>query len=146
MLESDPSDEEALGTVLEGLRSGSDPKPYWAFLEKQVERCWGDSDALASLARLMLSKDDAFTNLGLSHRAARRAVELSGGRSAEKLFFLARVLYEGGFPGEAADVMEKALPLEGDGEVQGEIQKLVAYYRRCAEFQRQHQSEGSPDK
>ncbi|MCX7818750.1 MAG: redoxin domain-containing protein [Kiritimatiellae bacterium] len=63
-------------------------------------------------------------------RAARRAVELTGGRDASILDTLAIVLQFSGLTDAAIEVEERALEVAGDPETKAEVRKNLEFLRR----------------
>lgn len=67
-------------------------------------------------------------------KAAKRAVELSGGKESAPTDTLARAYFEAGMLDQAIETQKKACSLDDKDE---DLKKTLAYYTACAEVRKQ---------
>ena len=117
------------------LRDQGNEAEAHRFGEEYLQKSWDDANALERIAvYTVVEPGIARRSLGLALRAARRAVELTGGANALKLNTLARILAERGDVEEAIQTQLRALELidAQDPRARAHLEQNLARYRALA--------------
>lgn len=131
-----PDDADAYRLKRAVLREQGKASESWAVLHDMAKGCPNDLEVLIEAAvAFSTSGDLEHRDLAQAMELAKSAVELSGGKAPRPLAVLARVHYELGHVGLAAEAAAKAAAA-AEGEERKTLETHAAFYRKEAERRR----------
>ena len=135
LLAAAPGDQEGFRVKTLVLKNRKDPAAYRSFVAALIPKVDQDAQALNAVAWTIATEPELeWRDIASAMKAARRAVEVTGGKDAAILDTLARVYYETGMLDQAIETQRKAASLDATDEA---MKKTLAYYETCAEIRRQ---------
>lgn len=144
LLGCDPADPQGIEFKCQVLKGRGDAAAWKAWFTAHVAAVQTEPTALNDLAwRLATDGNLAWRDIALAHRAAKKAVEVSGGKDANPVDTLARVLFEAGLLDRAVEEQKKAVALDASNEV---LKATLAYYESCVAFRKEAGAAEPPKK
>jgi peroxiredoxin len=131
LLEMDAGNEKAIDTKFKQFQKNKDAAKLKTWVESLLPTIDGDANALNRTAWTLITMENlALRQPAAALKAARRAVEASGGIDPHPIDTLARVQYSLGLIDEAIATQKKAVALDSTDE---ELKGALSYYEACAE-------------
>jgi thiol-disulfide isomerase/thioredoxin len=151
-----PTDEQAIDIRAQLFHAKSDAEGFRKFMNDLVGKVQDEAATLNDLSwRIATDSDVTYRDAALAVKAAKRAVEVSGGKDASYVDTLARAYFAAGLVDRAVETQKLAIAAivakpEDTEKKRYEAEKkqyqaVLAYYESCAAFAKTQKPEPKPD-
>lgn len=149
LLAADPTDTQAIDIRAQIFKAKGDHEGSVRWMTELVGKVQGEAETLNNLAwRLATADDLRYREPAVALRAAKRAVEVSGGKEAAIIDTLARVYFDVGLVDKAVETQKSAiaaLDAKATDDTKKQYQGVLAYYESCAALAKQQKPDPKPD-